>query len=97
MSFINHSWKVGDLSTSEKLAVITLEKKGKNKCYIQNWKPISLPTVDAKLISKVLETFLKKVIDKVIRPGQTAYIPGRFIDESIRLISDILEHTKSSR
>ena len=37
---------------------------------------------------------LKKVIDKVIRPDQTAYIPGRFIGESIRLISDILEYTE---
>ena len=36
----------------------------------------------------------KKVIDKVIRPDQTAYIPGRFIGESIRLVSDILEYTE---
>ena len=36
----------------------------------------------------------KKVIDKVIRSDQTAYIPGRFIGESIRLISDILEYTE---
>ena len=37
---------------------------------------------------------LKKVIDKVIRPDQTAYINGHFIGESIRLISDILEYTE---
>ena len=30
----------------------------------------------------------------MIRPNQTAYIPGRFIDESIRLIYDILEYTE---
>ena len=36
----------------------------------------------------------KKVIDKVIRPDQTAYIPRRFIGKSIRLISDILEYTE---
>ena len=30
----------------------------------------------------------------MIRPDQTAYIPGRFIDRSIRLISDILEYTE---
>ena len=92
MSSINYSWKVGELSTSQKQAVITLiEKKGKDKRYIQNWRPISLLNVDAKLISKVLAMRLKKVIDKVIRPDQTAYIPGRFIGESIRLISDISE------
>ena len=95
MSSINYSWEVGELSTSQKQAVITLiEKKGKDKHHIQNWRPISLLNVDAKLISKVLAMRLKKVIDKVIRPDQTAYIPGRFIGESIRLISDILECTE---
>ena len=95
MSSINYSWEVGELSTSQKQGVITLlEKKGKDKCYIQNWRPISLLNVDAKLVFKVLATRLEKVTDKVIRPDQTAYIPGRFIGESIRLISDILEHTE---
>ena len=95
MSSINYSWEVGELSTSQKQAVINLiEKKGKDKRYMQNWRPISLLNVDAKLISKVLAMRLKKVIDKVIRPDQTAYIPGRFIGESIRLISDILEYTE---
>ena len=78
MSSINYSWEVGELSTSQKQAVITvIEKKGKDKRYIQNWRPISLLNVDAKLISKVLAMRLKKVTDKVIRPDQTAYIPGR--------------------
>ena len=50
--------------------------------------------MDAKLISKVLATRLKEVVDKVIRPDQTAYMPGHFIGESIRLISNILEYTE---
>ena len=95
MSSINYSWKVGELSTSQKQAVITLiEKKGKDKRYVQNRRPISLLNADAKLISKVLTMRLKKVIDKVIRPDQNAYIPEQFIGESIRLISDILEYTE---
>ena len=61
MSSINYSWKVGEISTSQKQAVITLiEKKGKDKHYIQNWRPISLLNVDAKLISKVLTIRLKR-------------------------------------
>ena len=95
MSSINYSWEVGELSTSQKQAVINLiEKKGKDKRYIQNWRSISLLNVDAKQISKVLAMRLKKVVDEVIRPDQTAYTPGRFIGESIRLISDILEYTE---
>ena len=60
---VNHSHKVGELSTSQKQAEITLvEKKDKDKCYIKNWRPISLLNVDTKIISKVLATRLKKVI-----------------------------------
>ena len=36
---------------------------------------------------------MKSVIKSVIQPDQTAYVPGRYIGESVRLISDILEYT----
>ena len=51
--------------------------------------------VDTKIISKVLETRLKKIICKLVTQDQTAYIPGKYIGESVRLISDILEYTDS--
>ena len=43
----------------------------------------------------MLETRLKKVICKLVTQDQTAYIPGRYTGESVRLISDILEYTDS--
>ena len=90
----NYSFCVGELSPSQKQAVITLsEKKDNDKRLIKNSRPISLLNVDAKIISKVLATRLKKVISFLVTSDQTAYIPGRFIGESVRLISDILDYT----
>ena len=44
----NYAFEVGQLSTSQRQAVITLiEKKGRDKRYIKNWRPISLLNVDA--------------------------------------------------
>ena len=94
----NYSFRVGELSPSQKQAVLTLlEKMDKDKRSIQNWRPISLLNVDAQIISKVLATRLKKVISFLVTSDQTAYIPGRFIGESARLISYILEYTDAAQ
>ena len=50
--------------------------------------------VDAKILSKALSTRIKKVIDSVVESDQTAYVPGRYIWESVRLISDKFEFTE---
>ena len=43
------------MSNSQKQAVINLiEKQEKDRMLIENWRPISLVTVDAKIISKVI-------------------------------------------
>ena len=45
--------KYGELSNSQKQAVITLvEKRGKDKRQIKNWRPVSLINADAKMASK---------------------------------------------
>ena len=49
--------------------------------------------VDTKIISKALANRLKKVLPDIISHDQTAYVNGRFIGESTRLISDILDVT----
>ena len=85
MSFINYSWEVRELSTSQKQAVIALYTK--LEIYI-------ITKCGCKTNLQGSGNASKKVIDKVIRPDQTAYIPGCFISQSIRLISDILEYTE---
>ena len=92
---LNYSFTVGELSTSQKQAVITLiEKKGRDKRLVQNWRPISLMNVDTKIASKVIALRMKKVLPNIINYDQTAYVKNRYIGESIRVIDDILYHAK---
>ena len=94
-SFI-YSKEVGELSSSQKQAIIKLlEKREKDKRYIENWRPISLLNVDTKIISKAIANKLKTVLPSIISHDQTAYVQGRFIGESTRLISDILDVTET--
>ena len=84
-----------ELSTSQRQAIIKLlEKKDRDRRYIKNWRPISLLNIDVKLLNKTLASKLKQVLPAIIHSDQTAYVSGRFIGESTRLISDILETTK---
>ena len=88
---IQQSFVEGELSKSQKQAIIKLiEKKGRDKRFIKNWRPISLLKVDMKLISKVLASHLKSVISTIVNENQVAYVSNRFISESGRLISDVL-------
>ena len=70
-----------------------IEKKEKDKRFIQNWRPMSLLNVDLKILSKALADCFKKYIFFFISSNQTAYVEGRFISEGGRLFSDILQVT----
>ena len=89
---LNYSYDEGELSSSQKQAVITLiEKKDKDKRYIRNWRPISLLNVDLKIASKALALTIRPVLKNVICHDQTAYIKDRYIGESIS-VQDIIEY-----
>ena len=38
---------------------------------------------------------MKEVLPKIIKNDQTAYVANRFLGESVRLISDVLDITKT--
>ena len=92
---LNYAFEFGELSNSQKQAIITLiEKKGKDKSMIRNWRPISLINVDAKIASKTLAKRLEKVLSEIIHSNQNAFVKGRSIFDAIRTIDDLMEYTK---
>ena len=79
---------------SQKQAVITfLEKKGKDRSSLENWRPISLLNVDTKIMTKVLAARIKEVRPSIMHHNQTGYIKDRFIGETVRSIFDIMDFT----
>jgi len=90
----NYSYKYGELSSSQRQAVITLlDKKGKDSLLLKNWRPISLLNVDYKIITKVLSERLKPLLPYLIHYNQTGYVEGRFIGDAIRTVIDVMEIT----
>ena len=71
----NESFDRGQLSTSQEQAVITLLKNGKDRLFLQNWRPISLLNVDYKILTKVISK-IKNVLSSIIHKNQSGFVPG---------------------
>ena len=92
----NHSFELGQMSNSQKEAIITLiDKKGRDRMFLENWRPISLINVDSKIATKVIANRIKNVLPSVIHPNQSGFMKGSFIGETARSILDIISHTES--
>ena len=92
---LNRGLRRGKMSSSQRQAVITLiEKEGKDRCNLNNWRPISLLNVDYKIVSKTLAMRVESVIHKLIHIDQSGFVKGRNIAESVRTIQDIIDYTK---
>ena len=93
----NYALKYGSLSISQRQGIISLiPKKNKNAEYLKNWRPVSLLNVDYKIATKTIALRLEKILPSIIHPCQSGYVKGRFIDESIRLIADTMDFTKTN-
>ena len=71
ISFIRTAGIKKELSVLQRQAIIRLiEKKGKDKRFIKNWRPISLLNVDYKITLKALAERLKKILPVLISHEQ---------------------------
>ena len=79
-----------ECTPSQYMGIIILLYKNGIREMIENWRPITLLNCDYKIIEKVIANRLKKVISKLIKQDQKAYVKGRYIGDNARLMSDII-------
>ncbi|KAL9954871.1 hypothetical protein ACROYT_G042456 [Oculina patagonica] len=93
---LNAAFEVGELTISQRPGVITLiPKDDSDLVELQNWRPITLLNTDYKIASKALARRIETILSKLIHPDQTGFMKGRYIGENLRLISDVMEYTKT--
>lgn len=88
---LNDIYTLGELSESQKLALITLLYKKNNEYDLGNWRPISLLNVDVKIVSKTLAVRLGKVLPHLIIKLQSCSVKGRTITDNIITIQNLIE------
>ena len=82
-----YSLRIGELPPSHKLSYLRLiPKAGKDPRKISNLRPITLSNTDHKLITKAYSKKLTSIMSSVICEEQTAYIPGRLINDNVRAL-----------
>ena len=92
----NYAYEQGHLSLSQQRGVITLLLKKGDRTKLQNWCPITLLNTDYKILTKALSNRLKQVLPSIIHTDQTACIPGRTINNNLRLIQDIITYANET-
>ena len=72
----NSAFENGNLSSSQRTAVITLIHKGKDlaRDNLKNWRPTSLTNSDYKLLAKCLALRLGDVINDAVSGDQVHFI-----------------------
>ena len=95
MAVYSQSFEVGILPEAMRIGVVTLlEKKGKDRSDIANWRPITLLNTDYKLLTKTLSLRLKPLLPSLVHGNQNGFVPGGSIFFSSHIVRDILFYCK---
>ncbi|WVZ69705.1 hypothetical protein U9M48_018450 [Paspalum notatum var. saurae] len=78
------------MAFSLNFGIITLLPKCQEAVKIEQYRPICLLNVSFKIFTKIAANRINKVAEKVIRPFQTAFLPGRFILEGATVLHETL-------
>ena len=87
-----HSIERGLFHYSARCGLITLIPKKKDPRLLKNWRPLTMLTLDYKILAKVLATRVKQILPYLISQDQTGFMEGRQISTTIRTTMDIIEH-----
>ena len=81
------------MTVTMKQGIISLiPKPDKDPLLIDNWRPITLLTIDYKILALAYSNRLKKGLDSIIAETQTGFMKNRHISCNIRLILDLLDY-----
>jgi hypothetical protein len=70
--------------------IITLLPKEQEVKKIQQYRPICMLNVSFKIFTKVLANRVSSIACKVIKPSQTAFLPGRYILEGVVILHETI-------
>ena len=71
--------------------ITCIPKEGKPKHFLKNWGPITLLNIDFKIASACIANRIKPILNNIISETQKWVWKGRYIEECIRLLHDLID------
>lgn len=72
-------------------SLVTLIPKFKISNMIKDYRPISCCTIVYKIISKIMDNRLGKVLNNIIHQSQATFMPGHYLQDHILLAYELIK------
>ena len=93
----NSAFDYNSLPPSQTLSIIKLLPKKENSEQLKDFRLINLLNTDVKILSHILTSRVKTVLDKIIISAQFAYLPNRSIHSALPAIRKRINLLNRSR
>lgn len=88
--------EVGRLPPSMREAIIvSLLKPGKTPHHCDSYRPLSLLNCDVKILAKLIANRLSLLMEHLILPDQSGFVPGHATSHNLRTLFTILNNVSS--
>ena len=90
-------FRLGSMPREVNRSLIVLIPKVTNPSNVNHFRPISLCNVVYKVISKILIAKLRPLLDKIISPSQSTFIPDIWIAENQVIVQEMIHGFKTRK
>ncbi|GKV16405.1 hypothetical protein SLEP1_g27052 [Rubroshorea leprosula] len=97
VEFVQEFHEHGQIAKGSNASFLVLIPKVENPQNIEEYRPISLIGVMYKILANLLANRLRRVIDKVIREHQMAFLRGRQLVEGAVIANEVIDEAKRKK